>query len=412
LNSNIERLRNDIETLSTFNSTPGEGVTRFSYSAEDADARKYLIDIMQSLGLQVRIDAVGNIRARCEGKLKEAPIILTGSHIDTVLHGGKFDGTVGVVGGLEVFRLLKEHNVKTNHPLELVIFVEEEGSNFNAALAGSKILTGRYNLKDLKTITNTEGISMFEMAKYAGYHPEKCKDFVIQPGEIKAMIEMHIEQSAILFSENISIGIVEIICGGKWLEIEFKGISNHAGTTPMHSRNDPMLGAAIAIAGIANILNQKALSGTVATVGKIVCKPNVMNIIPDSVAFTVDIRSVDIRELQIVEEALYQLLHEVEKQLGLNKMIKLIGESDPIAFSPKIISILEEVAIRKRIKHRKINSGAIHDASMFVNIADVGMVFVPSKNGRSHVQTEMTDYEDIQKGCDLLLDTILKLDKI
>lgn len=408
----FERIKKTIEDLSAFNATPGSGITRFSYSVEDLDARKYLHDIMDDLGLLISVDAVGNIRARLNGKWKDAPVIMTGSHIDTVLNGGKYDGVAGVVGGLEILRVILENRIEINHPVELIIFTEEEGSNFGTTMAGSKTLTGKYNIDDLKTLQNFEGTSMYEMAKSAGFDPDSYQDYILKPGEVKAMIEMHIEQSNVLHSNNINIGIIEAAVGSKWFNVQLRGISNHAGATPMHLRNDPMVGAAKIIYEIPNFIRDKIFFTTVGTVGRLICKPNVPNVIPASVSFTVDIRDVNLKGIKAAEEELFAITDFVAKKYGLDKEIDLMGESDPINLSSKVIDVLEEVAVSNKLKYRKMNSGAVHDACILANVTDVGMIFLPSIDGRSHVPEEETSYEDIRIGCALLLDAILKLDAI
>lgn len=410
MKTDLSRLKKNIEELSSFNATPGKGITRFSYSPEDAQAREYLYAILEEMGLQIKVDAVGNVRARLQGKKREAPVIMTGSHIDSVLHGGKFDGVVGVIGGLEVLRVMIENEVELNHPLELIIFAEEEGSNFGSAMAGSKTLTGKYSLEDLIKIKNPDGVSMYEMAKAAGYSPEKCQEYLLQPGEVKAMLEMHVEQSVVLDAENIPVGIVRAIAGSKWFAVTLEGVSNHAGATPMHLRNDPMVGASRVIAQIPSIVKEQANPTTVATVGKITCDPNVPNVIPSSVTFTVDIRDVKQQGIEIVENELRKFTEDVTDSLGLQKDIALMGASEPITLSSRIIEVLEEAALSKQIKYKIMNSGAVHDACLLASVTDVGMIFVPSKNGRSHVPEESTNYEDVQRGCDILLEAILKLD--
>jgi len=405
---NISRVKRDIEKIAEFNGTPGQGCTRFSYSQEDQKARSYLLEEINRVGLKTTIDGVGNIRARLEGIEKDAPPVLIGSHIDTVLHGGIFDGVVGVVGALEVIRIFRETNIKNIIPIDLIIFAEEEGSNFGSTMAGSKVLTGKYTIDDIRNIKNSMGLSMYEAAKKAGYDPDSAPKYLIKPGEIRAMIELHIEQSVVLEKENKSIGIVEAIAGIKWYKIDIMGVANHAGATPMDMRNDALVGASELITGI----NKKAAAAypsTVATVGKIFCHPNVPNVIPGKVSFTLDVRDTNPEGIRVVVDEVYSKLHDISKEYNLITSIKLLGESDPIILSEELVNLIEETAIEEGLSYKKMNSGAGHDACLFGSITNVGMLFVPSIGGRSHVPEELTDYEDIKAGCDLLLNVVYKL---
>lgn len=407
--TNLNRIIEDIENISNYNATPGNGITRFSYSEEDRLAREYFIQEFEKIGLKVKIDGVGNIRARLDGLDSHLPIVMSGSHIDTVLHGGKFDGVVGTVGALEVARTLVENGIKTKHPIEVVIFTEEEGSNFGTSMAGSKVMVGEYGLDDIKNMKNYKGISMYDMAKKFGLDPDEIEKDVINPSEIKAMIELHVEQGQILDNEKIPIGIVEAIAGSKWLKIEFKGMPNHAGATPMHLRQDPLVAAAKVIDGLNTIVRKKAFRTTVGTVGKILCEPNIVNCIPENVSITLDIRDVNPDGIDIVVKEVGDLLEYIKENYNINYSINETGESAPIILSKDVTDIIEEEASKMGIKYKRMNSGAVHDSSMLAGITEVGMIFVPSINGRSHVPEEETDYNHVKKGCNLLLASIISL---
>jgi len=409
METSLDRIKRDLEILSTFSTTPGKGVTRFSYSESDKSARDYLLKQFRGLGLIVREDAVGNIRARLLGTDQNAPVVMTGSHLDTVLHGGKFDGAVGVVCGLEVIRVLKERKTRTRHSIELIIFVEEEGSNFMSTMAGSKTLIGKYCADDLKKIFSENGTSMYEMAEERGFNPRRASECVIRSGEIKAMIEMHIEQGAVLDSEKLSIGIVESIAGIKSYTVEVIGVSNHAGATPMNLRKNPMSTATKVISEIDRIVAEKANPSTVATVGKIDCFPNIHNVIPEKISFTLDVRDVEPGGIEVTIKEVEKRLIKETKHNGLKMEIKLVAETDPVKLSSSVIDVIEEEARKMRIKYKRMYSGAVHDSSLLADITSVGMIFVPSINGRSHVPEENTKLEDIKVGCDLLLRSIERL---
>ena len=409
METNLTRIKDHIEKIAEFTATPGRGITIFSYSNEDQRAKDYLIYQMKKIGLKINIDPIGNIRARLEGINPDAPVVITGSHIDTVRFGGKFDGIAGVVGGLELLTVLVENGVKTYNPVELIVFIEEEGVNFGSALIGSKTLIGAYTVDDLKSFKNDQGISLYEVAKKTGLNPDRMSEHVLKPEEVKAMIEMHIEQSIILNLENIPVGIVEVIAGRKSVLIELQGVSNHAGATPMEYRHDPLIGAAQIIMAINQIVREQALPTTVGTVGKITCKPNMPNVIPERVNFVLDLRDIDPKGIALSLESIKEKIKEVSKTHGLDFQIKILGETKPLKLSNMVNDIIEGVAREKKIPYRKMNSGALHDACILGEITEVGMIFIPSIGGRSHVMGEKTSFNDIKVGCDLLLGSIIKL---
>ncbi|WP_066299269.1 M20 family metallo-hydrolase [Bacillus sp. FJAT-29937] len=404
---NIDRVLKDFEIIVSYTNTPEKGCTRFSYSAEDKRAREYLLTQMEQLGLSIKVDAIGNIRAKYGDKDK--PSIMIGSHIDTVKNGGKYDGLTGVLVGLEVIRVLKEENVQLSHPVELIIFTEEEGSNFGITLLGSKVLTGKYELEDLKLIKNVDGKDLYEVAKDFGLEVENIKKDVLKKNEVDTMIELHIEQGAVLESKNKSIGIVQAIAGMKTYKVSLNGISNHAGTTPMELRADPMVGASHIISHIQKAANEMALPTTVATVGKIDCRPNMGNVIPESVEFLVDIRDVEPQGINFIANELRNKVEEISSKYSLSSEIKLVGESEVVKLSPKIIETIEQAAIEQGYSYMKMNSGAVHDAVMLTELADVGMIFIPSVGGKSHSPEEYTSIEDIKIGGNLLLNVVLSL---
>src|SRR6056297_68647 len=412
MKTNLERIRNDIQYISKFNTTSGDGTTRFSYTEEDKKVREYLIKEMKKIGLNIIVDAIGNIRGKMEGKDSSLPSVMAGSHIDTVEHGGNFDGVAGVISALEALRVMKENNYKPEHSLEIIIFVEEEGPNFNFPLGGSRIITGAYSVDDLKKQINANGVSMYEAAEKFGLNPEKMNDFLIDKGDIKAMIELHIEQSVVLDELNIPVGVVQAAAGRKWIEIEILGDSNHAGATPMKFRRDAMVGASKIISKVDEITTEKAFESTVATVGKINCYPNVPNVIPEKVVFVLEIRDTDKNGIEIVKNQVEKNIEVICDKLNLKYKIKELSKTEPIIFSDKVLNILKESAEEQNIKYKRMNNGALHDACLMANVTDVGMIFVPSIKGRSHCPEEFTNYEDIKIGADVLLGALKKLSSI
>jgi len=407
---NLKRLMEDIQVLSSFNETTGEGCTRFSYSEEDKKARNYIINEMNKIGLKVTVDPVGNIRGKLEGKNPNYPSIMSGSHIDTVFKGGKYDGVLGVVCALEVARVLVEHNIILKRPYEVIVFTEEEGSNFGYNLVGSKVLTGECNLEKIKDIKTKSGQSMYNKIKELELNPDNLDECVLKLSEVKGLVELHIEQGSVLDIENKTVGIVNGIVGLQWYEIEIKGKANHAGATPMPLRKDSMVASSQIISQLPSILKEKGDETTVATVGRILCKPNAINVIPESVKFTIDIRGMNPDVLKNVIDEISIRLKILEKE-GFDCKINLLTKTKEVKLSDDILDIIEEEAKKEKISYKRMYSGSNHDSSIMAQVTDVAMIFVPSVEGRSHCPEEYTKDEDIKNGCRLLFKTIVELTK-
>jgi len=405
---NITRIKQDFDGILQFNQTSEKGWTRFSFSEEDKMARDYLIGELKKLGVAVGVDGIGNIRAKYGSNLNQ-PSIMIGSHIDTVKHGGRFDGLTGVLVALEMIRVFKEENIQLNRPIELICFSEEEGSNFGITMLGSKAITGKLTVEDLKEIKNPEGVSAYELAKGFGLEVDQLPAQILKQNEIDSMIELHIEQGAVLEHNGKSVGIVEAISGMSTYKITLKGDSNHAGTTPMEYRSDPMVGAAEIIASIQKAAKHRALPTTVATVGKIKAEPNVPNIIPQQVEFYVDIRDVQKKGIELVSMELEDMTKQVANEHRLTAIIEKIGSSEPVKLSSRLIKKMEECVQANNSEAIKLNSGAVHDVAMLKDVAEIGMVFIPSLAGKSHCPEEYTDFQDIKLGGDFLLNVVYTL---
>ncbi|HPF84756.1 MAG TPA: Zn-dependent hydrolase [Aminivibrio sp.] len=411
LNVDISRLMSRLEILSGFNATPGKGITRFSYSPEDREARKYLEALFSSMGLKTTVDGAGNMRARLEGSDPGAPAVLSGSHIDTVLHGGKYDGAVGTLGAIEAVQAIMESGLPRRCPLEVAVFAEEEGSNFGSTLAGSKALVGKYTLAHMEKLKTPEGKSMAGLLREGGYAPESMADNLLRPETIKAMVELHIEQSVVLESRGVPVGIVEAVAGIRVLEIRIRGVPNHAGATPMTLRQDPLAAGARLMGTIEDLAKKSATGSTVATVGKILCRPNVSNIIPEEVTFTVDIRDVQDAGIESVAAGIEKAAEALAASRDVSVDVVHISESAPVLLDGHIAGVTETCARRRNFRYARMNSGAVHDACMFAPLVPTGMIFIPSKGGRSHVPEEFTGKEDIGKGVSLLADVLYELSK-
>lgn len=405
---NIDRLKELLLNISAITST-SIGCTRFSYSNEDRLARDILKEEFEKLNLDVKIDKLGNIRAKYNPGNLKTPSIMTGSHIDTVRNGGRFDGLLGVVAGIEVIHTINESNFQLKYPIELVIFAEEEGSNFGVTMLGSKYMSKRIGLEYLKEITNDANISAYDVIKEAGYLDNE--DCFIHKDEVKCMVEFHIEQGPVLDLEGYSIGIVDRIAGMNTIKIKLKGQSNHAGTTPMRVRKDPMVAAGEMIYKLSKIPLDNSLNNNVITVGKIKSAPNNSNVIASDVEFFIDVRDVDYEDKEIALRKIEELYRKIIEKHNIEGEYNEIGSSDIVITSDFVREALINSAEDLGIKYMIMNSGAVHDNAALNGVVDHGMIFVPSIDGISHDYRENTDFNDIEIGTNLLLHTILNMNK-
>lgn len=407
---NIERIISDLEILNAFNSTPENGCTRFSFTIEDTRAKEYLMGEMKAIGMEVWFDGVGNLHGLLKGSGENKKIVMSGSHIDTVTNGGKYDGNLGVIGALEVARVLSKSEVKKYHDYQVSIFVEEEGPHFGTNLVGSKAFCKNFSTAQSKKIKDSEGNSMYEVMKMARYNPDNIDAISFEPNKYKAMIELHIEQGRVLDLENKSIGIVKGIVGLKWFKVIIKGESNHAGATPMKYRLDPVVEGCKLISEIPGIVKSMDDNSIVATVGKITVFPNQTNIIPKFIEFTIDLRGIDEENLLTVVDIIESQLDEL-KEKGFYCEIEQIAEAKGVKSDSDILNIIENSIKIREYSYTKLYSGANHDTSILGEYIPSAMIFVPSIDGRSHCKEEFTKKSDIKAGCQILCDTIYNLIK-
>lgn len=404
----VERIKNDIENLSQFNATPGQGLTRFSLTEEDRGARNYLKSELQKLNVEIYEDAAGSLVARREGTDKDAPVVMIGSHFDSVKNGGNFDGPAGVIMALEILRVMDENDVKTKNPIEFVAMIEEEGGRFGGGVFGSRAMTGQVDYQELLDFKDEAGISMAEAFEEFGFDPKKIEEARREPEELKAFIELHIEQGPVLENEEKDVGIVDFIVGINQIRVKVKGRADHAGTTPMDMRKDALSSAAEVISEIKNFALE-AGSGTVATVGSLDLKPGAANIVPAEVEFSVDIRSKELDCIKEVRKKIDQALAHIQSEYAVDYSVKEMLMVEPVELSAEIFNTFKEESKKLDLNAKEMISGAGHDAMIMAAITDVGLIFVPSKDGRSHTPEEWTDYEDLQKGIELVYHTVLKV---
>lgn len=399
------RIESHIDTLSTYTATPGKGTTRLTYSQEDLLARQYIKAKMEEYGLTVREDGLGNIFGKLEGSVKDAPSVLIGSHFDSVPNGGSYDGPAGVVAGLEVAALFTENQLTPKYPLEVIALIEEEGSRFGGGLMGSRGMVGLLNEEDFKTLKDKDGITTVEAMEKIGLDPflPKKRD----PKTLKAYLELHIEQGPILEEKNIPIGVVEAIVGLTQLEVRVKGQAGHAGTTPMNKRADALVIASKMIAQFPELAAAEG-EGTVVTTGQLQVYPNGSNVIPDQTVFSVDIRSGKEENVQNVIQKVKDLA-ESYNDSGIEITIEQPLYVQPKAMNKDIVRLLKEKSNELGFPSCSMKSGAGHDAMVFADFTNTGMLFIPSKKGLSHCPEEWSDSRHIAEAVQILFEAAKEL---
>ncbi len=402
---NQDRLENRIFELAKFGLQENGETERVAFSDADAAAQKWVVQTLKGLGLDVHIDFAGNIIGKRGGDNTSLKPISFGSHIDRVPNGGNYDGCVGSMASLEVLEVLNENQIVTKHPLEIIIFSNEEGG-----VMGSRAIAGHLG-KDAFKVVNSTGYSMGEGIMRLGGDTTRIAEVARKKDEIAAFLELHIEQGGTLEKENIQIGIVAGIVGLKWWEVEFTGFANHAGTTPMNARQDALLAAAKFIVAVNEITNSFE-GAQVGTVGKIQAEPGAPNVIPGKVITSLEIRDLSSKVIEKVYEAIKTKGEEIAK--GSNVQIEfrpLDTTADPAIMTTSIQDEIATSAELLGLSTKRMPSGAGHDAQDMALIAPTGMIFVPSKGGISHSPKEFTSAEDMANGANVLLQTILALDK-
>jgi len=373
------------------------GLYRLEGTESARDSKQFFIKLMKDAGLEVRIDSVGNIFGRKEGTNPEVKAVMTGSHLDSVLNGGMFDGVLGVVSALEAVRIMNDEGFKNERPIEVAVFFGEEGSAFKKGLLGSDVLLEKISAAEALKLTNQEGLSLKECLSRDGL----CGEFQIDLDNVEYFIEIHIEQGPVLDKKKIPIGIVENITGITWVTIVIEGEENHAGTTPMMMRCDPLI-AASEIVLLANRRAKEIVAkqggSTVATVGKLFTHPGAPNIIPGKVEMGIDIRDGIVENMTAIRDEIIQALKDMEQKYGVKTSYEIPINHLSCPCSKQVVEALSEAAKDSGIEALKMNSGAGHDAQNIAEKVKTAMLFVPSVDGISHSPMEWTNWDDIENG--------------
>ncbi|WP_169777422.1 M20 family metallo-hydrolase [Campylobacter mucosalis] len=409
---NTQRLKDDFEAISKFGKLKDGGLTRLAFSKDDFEAREFLINLIKQAGFGVKIDAVGNIYARYEANVKDAnlPAISVGSHIDSVPSGGFYDGTLGVMAGLEVMRSIKESGESLARAIELIVFVCEESSRFKMATIGSKIVSKKLDVNKLKELKDDNGISVFEAMKNFGLNPDDLASCILKDETYKAYIELHIEQGPVLERLGIPVGLVSGIAAPIRYEVKIIGKADHSGATPMIMRKDALVCASRIILEIENLAKQYPTS--VATVGYAKALPGVLNVIPGECILGLDIRDIDSKNLTLLDEQICTQIEQICKANGCVFELKNLTRDTPIVLDEELIDLMDAQANKLGIKTTILPSGAGHDAMHMCGIAkQVGMIFVPCVDGISHNINESINFDDAFKATELLASLVLKLAK-
>jgi allantoate deiminase len=406
VSASVERIRSDIDTIASFSSS-GPGTNRLTFTAAYWAAVDFVAGQLAEMDYERRTTIHGNTRFRPRGAGWDVPAVTVGSHLDAVPDGGRFDGVAGVVAAVEIARLLAEGGYTTERPYEVVVFAEEEGARFGGVLTGSKAMVDRVSVAELAELRDADGVGYLEALRPKTEQTAAGPWDVIGPGDIAAHFELHIEQSVVLESARVPVGIVQAITGIRQYSVTYEGTANHAGATPMHLRADSLAAAAEAILAVEE--SATASGGTtVGTVGMVVNDPNAANVIPGRTAFSVDLRDVDAAALDRVDDEVLRRIQQIADRRQVRSEVVATGASGAVVLSHRLRRALMDAAARLGIEYLEMPSGAAHDTQEIARIADAAMVFVPSIGGRSHCPEEDTPCEAIALATDVIFQVVLQ----
>ena len=407
LSINAQRLNDTLQSLGRIGATQ-EGMQRIAFSPADVEGREFVKSLMTEAGMSVRVDAAGNVIARKDGSVDGLPAIGLGSHTDTVPKGGKYDGALGVLGAIECVQTLKDAGMTTRHPIEVLVYTNEEGTQFRRWLYGSRAMAGLMGDDDL-TCVDELGVSIGERLKDIGGDVSRISEAVRTPDEFSAYLELHIEQGPVLHRTGIAIGDVTAITGRIGMNVSVRGFANHAGTTPMGHRRDALMAATHVIQSVNRIATDEEMC-RVSTVGMVEVSPNAENVIPGRVDISVEFRDETTERIRQAADRFREICQGLCQHWDVTIDIEEIGLASPAPMHDEIRAVIRDSARKLGFSLSSLPSGAGHDAQSMAEITKAGMIFVPSVNGISHSPHEYTSPEDCTNGVNVLLQTLLTLD--
>jgi hydantoinase/carbamoylase family amidase len=386
----------------------GGGITREVYTADYDRAVEFVSELMRDAGLATRVDAAGNLFGRWEGSAPGDPRVLTGSHFDTTLNAGRFDGVVGVLGAIEAVRQLRAAGVQPRRSIEVVGFAGEE-PRFGAGCIGSRAMVGTITRAQLDEMRDRDGVSVAQAMSERGLDPDRLEDALLDADNVHVFVELHIEQGGVLETSGAEIGVVERIAAPHDLRVTLTGSAMHAGATPMRLRRDALAGAGEIVLELERLALASPSGSTVGTVGVLRVSPCAVNVIPGEVEMDIDVRDSDLEAREEVVAALRAKLEETARRRGLELTVSTLTRDDPAACSPAVIDAVRDAAEELGVKHVAMISGAYHDAMVLGAKVPMGMIFVPSAGGLSHHPDEYTSPAEIDRGVQVLAGTLTRL---
>ena len=402
-----ERLVKDFEAMAQL-TAPGEGINRLAFTDADWAGRQYIIDRMTDAGLSVEIDDFGNVIGYKIGKKPDLPVVVVGSHTDSVPNGGNYDGVVGVLSAIEVIRSIIDDGYEHDHTIAVVSFMCEESGRFGNATLGSKAMRGELTLQDLHRLVDKQGISLYEALKGRNLNPDGIETMAYKR-PVKSFTEIHIEQGKVLEHEQKTIGIVTGIAAPERFYVTIRGNADHSGATPMNLRHDALCGASKIILGIEEIASMQEEPPVVGTVGVVEVTPGAMNVIPGAVKLGVDIRSISKVARNSVVTLVKEFIDITAEKRGLSYTIETIAQDHPVEMHPAMIREIEEAVKSVGVEYMTMPSGAGHDAMHWAEAVPTGMIFIPCRDGISHNPAEFAEMDDIVTGAEVLDKVLRKL---
>ena len=402
-----ERLVKDFEAMAQL-TAPGEGINRLAFTDADWAGRQYIIDRMTDAGLTVETDDFGNVIGYKIGKKPDLPVVMVGSHTDSVPNGGNYDGVVGVLSAIEVIRSMTDDGYEHDHTIAVVSFMCEESGRFGNATLGSKAMRGELTLQDLHRLVDKQGISLYEALKDRNLNPDGIETMAYKR-PVKSFTEIHIEQGKVLEHEQKTIGIVTGIAAPERFYVTIRGNADHSGATPMNLRHDALCGASKIILGIEEIASMQEEPPVVGTVGIVEVTPGAMNVIPGAVKLGVDIRSISKVARNSVVTLVKEFIDITAEKRGLSYTIETIAQDHPVEMHPAMIREIEEAIKSVGVEYMTMPSGAGHDAMHWAEAVPTGMIFIPCRDGISHNPAEFAEMDDIVTGAEVLDKVLRKL---